>query len=125
MLVNAWTVGALTKIVYCLVDVFVPSDAVTVNVDVVFEVTVFAVPDQVPFELKVNPAGIDPAVTENVTVSLSSSVAVTAVKLDAALFAFSKVPKDPAATPKTGAASILKAVAKLALNPDVRETETV
>ena len=98
---------------YCLVDVFVPSFAVTVNVEVVFEPTASAVPENVPSEFKVNPEGIEPEVTEKVTVSPSSSEAVIEVKFDPALATSFNVPKEPLATPNTGAASIFKASAKL------------
>ena len=98
---------------YCLVDVFVPSFAVTVNVEVVFEPTASAVPENVPLEFKVNPVGIEPEVTEKVTVSPSSSEAVMEVRFDPALSISLNVPKEPLATPNTGEASIFKASAKL------------
>ena len=96
---------------------FVPSDAVIVKLETVSDPTASAVPDQVPSELKVKPAGIDPDVTEKVMVSPSSSEAVTAVKFDAALSISDKDPSDPDATLNSGAASILKAAPKLAVNP--------
>ena len=65
-----------------------------VNVDVVFEPTAFAVPENVPLEFKVNPAGIEPEVTEKVTVSPSSSEAVIEVKFDPALAVSFNVPKE-------------------------------
>ena len=94
--------------VYCLVDVFVPSLAVTTNVDVVLPETPLALPEKVPLELKVIPLGREPDVIEKVIVSPSSSVAVTAVRLEAES-PLDRVPKEPAATPNSGAASILKA----------------
>ena len=59
---------------YCLVDVLVPSLAVTTNVDVVLEETPPALPEKVPLELKVIPLGTEPDVTEKVILSPSSSV---------------------------------------------------
>jgi hypothetical protein len=97
--------------------VFVPSEAVTVKLEVVSDPTAFAVPENVPFELNVNPPGIDPEVTEKVMLSPSSSEAATVVKFDAALSKSNKVPSEPAATLKAGAASILKAAPKFAVNP--------
>ena len=47
---------------YCLVDVFVPSLAVTTNVDVVVPETPPALPEKVPLELKVIPLGREPDV---------------------------------------------------------------
>ena len=95
----------------------VPSVAVTEKVEVVFEETALAVPAKVPLELSVIPLGNDPAVTENVILSPSSSVAVTAVRLDPAPLVV-KVPKEPEATPNTGAASMLKALSKMPEKPD-------
>ena len=103
--------------VYCLVDVFVPSLAVTTNVDVVLEATPPALPEKVPLELKVIPLGTEPDVTEKVILSPSSSVAVTVVRLEAEP-PLDRVPKVPAATPNAGAASMLKAFAN---SPDKLE----
>jgi hypothetical protein len=98
--------------VYCLVDVFVPSLACTVNVETVFVPTLLALPEKEPLELKVNPAGIEPDEIEKVILSPSSSVAVTWVRLEPASPP-NIVPKEPEATEKAGAASILKASAKV------------
>ena len=89
-----------------------------------FEPTDVAVPDQVPLELKVNPDGIEPDVTENVTVLPSLSVAVTAVKFDDALSSYASVPSEPAATLNTGIAFILKASASVFAKPEVFSTLT-
>ena len=48
--------------VYSLVDVFVPSLAVTTNVDVVLPETPPALPEKVPLEFKVIPLGREPDV---------------------------------------------------------------
>ena len=103
--------------VYCLVDVFVPSLAVTTNVDVVLEETPPALPEKVPLEFKVIPLGREPDVTEKEILSPSSSVAVTVVIPEEAP-PLTRVPKVPAATPNAGAASILKASAN---SPDKLE----
>ena len=64
----------------------VPSDAVTVNVDVVLVLLgEVALPEKTPLEPRLIPAGSEPAVTENVIVSPSSSVAVIAVILEPAV----------------------------------------
>jgi hypothetical protein len=52
----------------------------------VFELSVLAVPDQVPLEFKVIPVGIVPEVLVKVILSPSGSVAVIVVKPDDALF---------------------------------------
>ena len=96
---------------------FVPSLAVTTNVDVVLEETPPALPEKVPLELKVIPLGREPDVTEKEMLSPSSSVAVTVVRLEAEA-PLTRVPKVPAATPNAGAASILKASAN---SPDKLE----
>ena len=103
--------------VYCLVDVFVPSLAVTTNVDVELELTPPTLPEKVPLELRVIPLGREPDVTEKVILSPSSSVAVIVVRLEAEP-PLTRVPKVPAATPNAGAASILKAFAN---SPDKLE----
>ena len=110
--------GGLTVIVYCLVDVFVPSLAVTVNVEVVFELTALAVPEKVPFEFNVIPVGSEPEVTENVIVSPSSSVAVIVVRFELALPVSVSVPTEPEATPNTGEASTLKASSNVLERPE-------
>ena len=70
-------------------------------------------PEKVPFEFNVIPVGSEPEVTEKVTVSPSSSVAVIVVKFEPALSALVKVPKEPEATPNTGEASIFNASPKV------------
>ena len=76
------------------------------------EPTALAVPENVPFEFKVNPVGIEPLVTETVGV-LSSSENEIAVKLDPALFACCSVPKEPDAVENTGVSLIVKPLASV------------
>ena len=98
----------MTVIVYCLVAVSEPSVAVTVKVDVEFELTAFAVPEKVPLEFNVTPLGSEPLVTESVGV-LSSSENEIAVKFDVALPLSAKVPKEPDEVENTGVSLIANA----------------
>ena len=100
----------------------VPSVAVIVKDEVVSELTALAVPEKVPLELNVIPEGKLPDVIDKAILSPSSSVAVTVVIFELALFASDKIPKEPEATQNTGEASILKAPPKLADKPEADVT---
>ena len=113
-LLRLYVVIEKVTVVVALVSVSV---AVTVKVDVVFETTAVAVPEKVPLEFKVNPAGIEPVVTETVGV-LSSSENEIGVKFDDALFASTNVPKEPEAVENTGVSLIDNVSASVEVKPE-------
>jgi hypothetical protein len=100
--------------------------AVTVNVDVVFEATAEAVPENAAVdEEKESPAGNEPDVIEYVIVSLSLSVAAAEERVYDDLAASPIVPNDPEAVLKNGLVSTDIQESNTLLKPEALVTLTL